>query len=343
MIRILLVDDQNIIREALKVLLEQERDFEIVGTADNGQAAIDKVESLQPDVLLIDILMPGMDGVTATQIICERFPETKVIVLSGHDDEEYLARALRAGAKGYLLKNTEGEDLANTIRSVYRGHGQLGPGLFEKMVARVTNVEVAIAEPAPASRDDEIPGFNLTEPEMALAFERFDGEVLLDMVDRALEQGVASHLLSHLGRYLKEHPTNLAALYLSGTLLNRAQARKKAAFQYLKFGFKEGMRQKLAREDLLLFYREGVLIQPEAAFNWLIQPGSPWNSEEGWSFLLQEASQRFGPDSTQYRTFLVLRQLRVVYTIGKACTSSLGPRVDNLKRGFERLDSVRKL
>jgi DNA-binding NarL/FixJ family response regulator len=138
MIRILLVDDQAIIREALKVLLEQEQDFQIVGTGENGQVAIDQVAALQPDVLLIDIIMPGMDGVTATQIISQRFPETKTIVLSGQDDEKSLAQALQAGAKGYLLKTTAREDLASTIRSVYRGHSQLGPGLFEKFVATMS-------------------------------------------------------------------------------------------------------------------------------------------------------------------------------------------------------------
>jgi DNA-binding NarL/FixJ family response regulator len=339
MIRILLVDDQAIIREALKVLLEQEQDFEIVGTATNGQDAIDQVELLKPDVLLIDILMPGMDGVTATQIICQRFPETKVIVLSGHDDEEYLANALRAGAMGYLLKNTAGEDLSSTIRSVYRGYGQLGPGLFEKMVARVSSSE---ASSTSDTAQAEIPGLGMSEPEFALALENFDLDVLPDLIERALAAGSAVDLLNRLGPYLKDHPTNLAALYLSGTLLNKAQARKKSAFQYLKFGFKEGIRQKLSREGLLLFYREGALIQPEAAFSWLTQPGSPWNTEEGFSNLLNESAQTFGTDSLTYRSLLSLRQIRAMSALSKVC-NSLSSRLEALQKGFERLDNALKI
>lgn len=341
MIRILLVDDQAIIREALKVLLEQEQDFEIVGTANNGQAAIEQVDALRPDILLIDILMPGMDGVTATQIICQRFPETKVIVLSGHDDEEYLANALRAGAKGYLLKTTGGQDLASTIRAVQRGHGQLGPGLFEKMVAIVSSPPRANARAAEQAQT-ELPGLGMPEPEFQLMLENFDLELLPDIIERVLEQGIAADLLTRLGRYLKEHPTNLAALYLSGTLLVKAQARKKSAFQYLKFGFKEGIRQKLPREGLMLFYREGVIIQPEAAFTWLTQSGSPWNTEDGMALLLNEAAHLFGKGSTHYRALLTLRQIKSMQMLSRACTS-LGSKLEGLQRGFERLDNALKL
>jgi DNA-binding NarL/FixJ family response regulator len=339
MIRILLVDDQAIIREALKVLLEQEQDFEIVGTADSGQAAIDQVELLKPDVLLIDILMPGMDGVTATQIIRQRFPDTKVIVLSGHDDEEYLANALRAGAMGYLLKTTAGEDLANSIRSVYRGHGQLGPGLFEKMVARVSSPPLA---PASESTATELPGLGMSEPEFLLVLKSFDVDVLPDVIERVLAQGSAIDLLNRLGPYLKSNPTSLAALYLSGTLLNKAQARKKSAFQYLQFGFKEGVRQRLGRDELMLFYREGALIHPEAAFSWLTQSGSPWNTEEGFSILLNESAQTFGTDSITYRSLLTLRQIRAMNALSKVC-NSLSSRLEALQQGFVRLDNALKI
>lgn len=339
MIRILLVDDQAIIREALKVLLEQEQDFEIVGTADSGQAAIDQVELLKPDVLLIDILMPGMDGVTATQIICQRFPETKVIVLSGHDDEEYLANALRAGAMGYLLKTTAGEDLSSTIRSVSRGHGQLGPGLFEKMVARVSSFQGATSADTATA---ELPGLGMSEPEFLLILESFDLDILPEIVERVLSHGSAIDLLNRLGPYLKNHPTSLAALYLSGTLLNKAQARKKSAFQYLQFGFKEGVRQKLSRDGLMLFYREGALIHAEAAFSWLTQPGSPWNTEEGFSILLTESAQTFGTDSITYRSLLSLRQIRAMNALSKVC-NSLSSRLEALQQGFGRLNNALKI
>jgi YesN/AraC family two-component response regulator len=124
MIRILLVDDQTLLCEVLQSWLEAEEDFQVVGRAYNGQIAIEQVEALKPDLVLIDIEMPVMDGLTATQIICQRWSNIKVIVLSGYEDEAYLAKSLQAGAKGYLLKNMAASELVKTIRSVYQAHQQ---------------------------------------------------------------------------------------------------------------------------------------------------------------------------------------------------------------------------
>jgi YesN/AraC family two-component response regulator len=138
MIRILLVDDQVLLCEVLQTRLEKEKDFQIVGRAHDGQEAIAQVEALQPDIVLIDIEMPVMDGLSATKIICHRFPYVKVIVLSGLDDDAYLAQSLTAGAKNYLLKNANASDLADTIRAVYSDNeemqqGQL-PGRLEEIL-----------------------------------------------------------------------------------------------------------------------------------------------------------------------------------------------------------------
>lgn len=123
MIRILLVDDQTLLCEVLKTWLEVEEDFQVIGVAHNGNEALSKIEMLQPDIVLMDIDMPEMDGLNATQIISERFPEVKVIFLSGHDEDDYLGKSLRAGAKGYLLKNTTAEELADKVRYVYHNTG----------------------------------------------------------------------------------------------------------------------------------------------------------------------------------------------------------------------------
>lgn len=119
MITILLVDDQALLCEVLKTWLDVEKDINVLGIAHNGQDAIAKVEELQPDVVLMDIDMPQMDGLQATKVISQRFPKAKVIILSGHDDDIYLGKSLRAGAKGYLLKNTTADELVKKIRSVY--------------------------------------------------------------------------------------------------------------------------------------------------------------------------------------------------------------------------------
>lgn len=138
MIRVLLVDDQNLIRSGLKVVLQTEPDIEIVGEASDGQSALEKVETLMPDVVLMDIHMPVMDGVKATKIISERFSGVKVLVLTTFDEDEYVADALRCGAMGYLLKDMPTEELAAAIRTVDKGYTQIGPGLVEKIMAKLT-------------------------------------------------------------------------------------------------------------------------------------------------------------------------------------------------------------
>lgn len=134
MIRLLLVDDQELVCQGLRAMLNLEADLEVLGVANNGQKAIEQVEALQPDVVLIDIRMPIIDGREATRIICQRFSDTKVLVLSTFDEDDYIAQAIKAGAKGYLLKDMPVEELAQAIRLVYRGYTQMGPGLMEKML-----------------------------------------------------------------------------------------------------------------------------------------------------------------------------------------------------------------
>lgn len=138
MIRLLLVDDHHLVRDGIGAMLGLEPDLAVVGTADNGEAAIEQVAALQPDVVLMDLQMPVMNGSTATRIICERFPDTKVLVLSTYDDDRYIAESIRAGARGYLLKDMPSEELAEAIRLTQRGYTQLAPGLLEKVLLRPT-------------------------------------------------------------------------------------------------------------------------------------------------------------------------------------------------------------
>jgi DNA-binding NarL/FixJ family response regulator len=132
MIQLLLVDDQGIIREGLRSLLEAKTDLQIVGEAENGQMAVELALSLKPDVVLMDVRMPIMDGVAATRALTEKAPDIKVLVLTTFDDDEYVTQAIRCGAKGYLLKDTPSTELADAIRAVHKGYTQFGPGLIEK-------------------------------------------------------------------------------------------------------------------------------------------------------------------------------------------------------------------
>lgn len=147
MIRILLVDDQHIIRQGLKSMLESNADMKVVGEAENGQRAIDQISTLQPDIVLMDIRMPIMDGVAATGAIVQQYPDAKVLVLTTFDDDEYVSQAMRLGAKGYLLKDTEPDELALAIRSVQKGHTQLGPGLFEKALKMPVTGSIVVSPP----------------------------------------------------------------------------------------------------------------------------------------------------------------------------------------------------
>ena len=120
-IRILLVDDQRLMREGLRILLEMEPDLEIAGEATNGQEALDTYAAIEPDVVLMDVRMPGMDGVEATWRLRERWPSARVVILTTFDDDEYVFEGLRAGARGYLLKDVSGHDLAEAVRTVAAG------------------------------------------------------------------------------------------------------------------------------------------------------------------------------------------------------------------------------
>ena len=133
MIRVLVADDQNLIRQALQIYLENEGDIQVIVSVDNGMKAIEEIEKQHPDVAVIDLEMPGIDGLTTIKIIRQRFPQTKVLVLSSHDSQECVNQAIQAGANGYMLKNSSAEELATVIRSIYQGYFQLAPGLYEKI------------------------------------------------------------------------------------------------------------------------------------------------------------------------------------------------------------------
>jgi len=137
MIRLLLVDDQSLICQGLQAVLAQEPDLQVVGSAGNGEAAIAQVAALQPDVVLMDIRMPVITGIEATRLIIEQFLNTKVLVLSTFDDDRDIAQAMRAGAKGYLLKDMPAPELIEAIRFVHRGYCQMAPGLMEKLLTNV--------------------------------------------------------------------------------------------------------------------------------------------------------------------------------------------------------------
>ncbi|MEH2282046.1 MAG: response regulator transcription factor [Nostoc sp.] len=148
MIQILLVDDQHLIRQGLKSMLESNDQMQVIGEAENGQRALEQIALLQPDIVLMDIRMPVMDGVATTKAIAQQYPDIKVLVLTTFDDDEYVFQAMRLGAKGYLLKDTEPDELMLAILSVYKGQTLLGPGLFQKALTPIA-APVPSVQPPP--------------------------------------------------------------------------------------------------------------------------------------------------------------------------------------------------
>lgn len=134
-IKVLIVDDQVLVRQGLATLLALEEDLDIVGQAGDGDEAISQCGFLQPDVVLMDMRMPKKTGVEATQEICKRYPAVKVLVLTTYDEDDLIVGALKAGACGYLLKDSPSEKLATAIRAVKEGYTQLSPTVTPKVVS----------------------------------------------------------------------------------------------------------------------------------------------------------------------------------------------------------------
>ena len=133
-IKIVIADDQELIRDSLKIVLSANQDMEVIDTVADGREVIRSVRSKKPDVILMDVRMPGMDGVSCTQIIKENYPQIKIIILTTFDDDEYVYNALKYGASGYLLKGVSMAELSSAIRTVYSGKAMINPDIAVKVV-----------------------------------------------------------------------------------------------------------------------------------------------------------------------------------------------------------------
>lgn len=134
MIKVLIADDQELIRHSLQIVLSNKQNIEVTDAVADGQEVIRSVRKNKPDVILMDIRMPKMDGVQCTKIIKENYPEIKIIILTTFDDDEYIYDALKYGASGYLLKGVSMDELVNTIQTVYSGRAMINPDIATKVV-----------------------------------------------------------------------------------------------------------------------------------------------------------------------------------------------------------------
>ncbi|MCB9451180.1 MAG: response regulator transcription factor [Anaerolineaceae bacterium] len=190
-IRVLIVDDQRLVREGIASLLEIQDGITVIGTAVDGQQAVVQAEDLRPDVILMDVRMPVMDGVQATERIQTQVPECKVLMLTTFDDEEYIIKSLRAGACGYLLKDTPAENLAQAIKLTYAGIYQLAPSVAGKLVG---NWQKSSTEQSPEPVEHD-----LTEREL---------DVLRWLATGASNREIAEKLVVSEGT-VKNHVSNI--------------------------------------------------------------------------------------------------------------------------------------
>ena len=193
-IRVLLVDDQALFREGLETLLSIHRDIQVVGQASNGQEAVEVAAQVDPDVVLMDMRMPVLDGVRATRRLKRAMPQCRVIVLTTFDDDEYVFDALRAGAVGYLLKDVASARLVEAIRATARGESILEPSVAAKVIAEFTRVSSMV----PAAQMEQ-----LVEP-----LSERELEVLAGIAQGYSNREIASQLFIAEGT-VKNHVTHI--------------------------------------------------------------------------------------------------------------------------------------
>jgi DNA-binding NarL/FixJ family response regulator len=209
-VRVLVVDDQRLIREGIASLLEIQPGIAVVGTAANGQEAVAQAMALTPDVILMDVRMPVMDGVQATKAIREQRPSCQILMLTTFDDEEYVIKALQAGARGYLLKDIPVDDLAQAVRLTHAGIYQLDPSVAGSLVRllgekKVEGVETAVLRADAASVAEGAvppPSHDLTGRELEVLRLIATGATNREIADQLVvsEGTVKNHVSSILNR-----------------------------------------------------------------------------------------------------------------------------------------------
>jgi NarL family two-component system response regulator LiaR len=196
LIRVLLVDDHAVVRQGLRMFLEMQDDMEVVGEGTNGIQAVELAAQLNPDVILLDLLMPQMDGVEATRKILQHNSQSRVLILTSFGEDDKVFPAIRAGAQGYLLKDIQPRDLVQAVRETCQGKAQLHPDIARRLMAAVAG-EVPPRQAQPASLPEELQG--LTEREREV----------LEQIARGLTNREIAEKMVISEKTVKTHVSNL--------------------------------------------------------------------------------------------------------------------------------------
>lgn len=200
-IKILLVDDHQIVLKGISFFLSMQPDFELVGEAQNGKEAVEKAAELHPDIILMDLNMPVMDGIEASQLIAQQNPDIKVLVLTSFSDRSHIIPAMQSGVIGYMLKDVEPDQLAEAIRSAYKGNIQLHPDISGALLSPM------VPEIVP---DKEIPKRELIESLTPRELE------VLQLLTRGMSNREIAHTLTVSEKTVKTHVSSiLSKLHLS--------------------------------------------------------------------------------------------------------------------------------
>jgi len=205
-IRVLIADDHRLFRQGLRQICETVGGFEVVGEAENGQVAVDLARQLKPDVILMDINMPVLDGVQATSFIAENTPAVRVIILTMYRQDRYVFEAIKAGARGYLLKDIDEEELVKAVRVVHQGEALIDPGLAAKLLNEFRRMGTATPETEPAER--------LTQAEMdvlRLVAQGEDNKTIAEQL--SLTERTVANRLSDVYQKLHVNNRTQAALF----------------------------------------------------------------------------------------------------------------------------------
>jgi DNA-binding NarL/FixJ family response regulator len=211
-IRILLVDDQRLMREGLRTLLELHHDLCVVGEAGDGSEAEELAAELQPRVVLMDLRMPRVDGVSATVHIKRRWPDMQILVLTTFDEDELVFRSIEAGASGYLLKDVGSDVLADAVRAASRGDAPLQPSVARKILGKLRSTATAVSPRAPEPRSRDVEA--LSEREVAILRLLGRGAANREIAEAlALTEGTVKNYISSILAKTGLHDRTQAALF----------------------------------------------------------------------------------------------------------------------------------